>query len=852
MKQKTLKPIPFYFLTTSDENELTYEKAYDSLSTLKSRGFGGAVLFNKPPHGFNAEEYLSDKWFRVIENFIKAGIALDLEMWINDGFDYPPGAAAGKVKAVDPTLKMYRLCRIDGVPTPVAVDWGFPAFENPKSSKLFIEIVYEAYKKHLGKYFGNGIRGFFSDADNRRVNADVFRNPNTKQKDYFPWSEDFRSSFESAYGYDIWDHIDEVLDRKDTDHAASYWEHCGKLYTQWFRGNYEWCKGNGLEYTFHTSDTSPFSYAVMPRSSAFTEGRFSDVQINSDYCGTDQELLELNGGKHYTGELFYTPKVSWGSNAGCRKSPAYYELWGDVRTKQTQSTAFIADKKGAMCEMFAAMNYGATYDELREVAAFQIMQGITFIIPHAYQYRVHSQTKYFAPPDFSDKGHLHFCSAFNKTLVDYLTHSTKGALDAPVAVLDITEDLWRHRGNHELFMDVCEQLNRRPFGYVIADCAGIEKKKDSFSLIINTGVTQLDSIAGIPVANIQSVDALDDVLSCLCPAITYDGSGTPHFMVRKTDEGICALIANIENAGEITGTVHFGGSDYLISLWSGEIAFFSEKEQIFRKSVNVNHSFKLPNKCPVTWERENLLPIGGWLSSDGTTVLQNEETDVLRFEFFVDEPVGELTFYVPANAKPCIKDIAGVELTSVRSAHFLDDLYDCYRITPKFGLNTISITRSAPIHYSDRFFLSGSFDLDIQTQEPFYKQFFYTYNLSVFVPKVASIHLKRRSEMLLTDRSAAEQGHPFYMGAVTYHMDVALPESDTNCRIHIPNAFNGVSVKINECEPVQLPFRPFVLPCPHADELKLELTTHATYANFMEMYPREFGLTDGVIIEQIE
>ena len=108
MSEKTLRPIPFYFLTTSDEKELTYEKAYESLKTLKDRGFGGAVLFNKPPHGFNAEEYLSEKWFWAIENFVKAGIALDLEMWINDGFDYPPGAAAGKVKEVDPTLVMYK------------------------------------------------------------------------------------------------------------------------------------------------------------------------------------------------------------------------------------------------------------------------------------------------------------------------------------------------------------------------------------------------------------------------------------------------------------------------------------------------------------------------------------------------------------------------------------------------------------------------------------------------------------------------------------------------------------------------------------------------------------------------
>ena len=851
MKPKTLRPIPFYFLTTSDESELTYEKAYESLKTLKDRGFGGAVLFNKPPHGFNAEEYLSEKWFWALENFIKAGMELELEMWINDGFDYPPGAAAGKIEAVDPTLVMYKLSHIDGVPTPVAVDWGFPAFENPKSSRLFIEIVYEAYKKHLGKYFGNGIRGFFSDADNRRVNAQVFLNPDSQQKDYFPWSEDFQDTFKTAFGYDIWDHIDEVLDRKDTDHAAHYWEHCGNLYIQWFRGNFEWCKANGLEYTFHTSDTSPFPYSVMPRCSAFTEGRFSDVQVNSDYCGTDQELLEVNGGKHYTKELLYVPAVSWGNTAGCRRSSDYFNLWGDVRTKQAQSTAFINDKPGTMCEMFAATNFGATYEELREVAAFQIMQGVSFIVPHAYQYRVHSQTKYFAPPDFSDKGHLTYCKAFNDTLVKYLSYATKGTLDAPVAVLDITDDLWRHRGDSNIFMDVCEQLNRRPFGYVIADRKGIEKKKDAFRLIINTGAQQFETIAGIPVANIQSVSQLDDALKSLTPVITYEGTGTPHYMVRNTDQGVCALIANIENDDEIKGLVRFGGEEYPISLFSGEIAFFSDKEQIFRSPVAVKNSVKLPETCPVTWENENLLPIAGWLNDKNDTVIASEDEKELHFDFCVDEEIGSLQLYIPVNAKSAITGISGVDLNSVKSVMYFDDLYDCYTVTPKLGLNTISITKNAPIHFSDRFFLSGEFDLQIDVEEPMYKHFCYTYNLSTFVPKTVRIHMKRRNTVLRTDLSAALQGHPFYRGGVTYHMETELPENAANCRLHIPKAFNGVSVKINDEPAKDLLFRPYALPCPASKRLKLELTTYATYGNFMEMYPREFGLTDGVFVEEI-
>ena len=92
-----------------------------------------------------------------------AGRDLGLEIWLNDGFDYPPGDAAGRIRARKPELGQQRL-RLDvaGQVEVVSVPWGFPAFELPESSALFIELVYEAHKKHLGHYFGNGLHGIFS------------------------------------------------------------------------------------------------------------------------------------------------------------------------------------------------------------------------------------------------------------------------------------------------------------------------------------------------------------------------------------------------------------------------------------------------------------------------------------------------------------------------------------------------------------------------------------------------------------------------------------------------------------------------------------------------------------------
>ena len=42
------RPFPFYFITSTDEEDLCYDAVFASLKQLKEDGFGGLILFNKP------------------------------------------------------------------------------------------------------------------------------------------------------------------------------------------------------------------------------------------------------------------------------------------------------------------------------------------------------------------------------------------------------------------------------------------------------------------------------------------------------------------------------------------------------------------------------------------------------------------------------------------------------------------------------------------------------------------------------------------------------------------------------------------------------------------------------------
>ena len=91
-------------------------------------------------------------------------------------------------------------------------------------------------------------------------------------------------------------------------------------------------------------------------------------------------------------------------------------------------------------------------------------------------------------------------------------------------------------------------------------------------------------------------------------------------MVRDTEAGLCALVANIESPEEIVGTVTFGGKDYPVALQCGEIAYFSAEEQVYRSPAQAAESIALPAECPVTWEKENLIPLTAWQNEKGETI----------------------------------------------------------------------------------------------------------------------------------------------------------------------------------------------------------------------------------------
>lgn len=805
----TFGPLPFYFINTTSDEDLSREAIRQAMSEVKAAGYGGIFFFNKPPCGFTPQTYLSDWYFEVLERFILACRENDLALVANDGFNFPPGDVAGRLAQVAPWLKQQRLKpNPDGHLEVLETTWGFPAFEEEESSSLFIKMVYEEHKKRLGKYFGNGLDGFFSDADNRRVL--YFCDSLLNGERIWPWSRTFSQMFRNRFGYAVEERLKGLFDGSDTMVAKDYWALAGELYQGWFRRNRQWCNDNGLLYCFHTSDTGPLSFRQCYRSNIFSEGSTLSMLENSDIPGTDHELLALDGGRHYDScwegtrnevKRWFLPEVTWAGSPEPMHTPDFAKTLFDIRAKYVGSAGYLQGKTRTLCEMFAATNWGASFQDLRRIATWQIMQGVNMVVPHAVHHRFRGELKYFAPPEFIHNSLKAGLKEFNDELAFCCRAASQGKYIAEVAVIDPTPDVWAG-AEPDNFFNICDKLNRYPGGYVICT----REHATEFPLVIDT-MTR------------NELPALPET------GVSFTG-GEAAFMRRRLDNGEeSLLVANVWSEKELTGTLTFHGKQYPLTLCPGEIAVIGGPFERYRAPVERAWSAPVKAECPVVWHQGNLLPFES------------------HIEFNVAaEGVESLALEVPMEAIRTVL-LDGQPLTSCQPIKVDDDTYARFSIAGGLasGKHTIEINgEKVDFHTPCR--LVGDFDLNCESECDFHHHAMETYQLSMFEPKVKRITLARRHTALTLSDGWQRQGHVFYSGMVDY--DISSLCTPNTAAISIMT--NGVAELLIDGVSVQKrAFAPYIFDLKNLQAAhQIAIRCHSTMANRMERYAAPAGILE--------
>ena len=781
------RPVPFYFLNTTDPSDYTSEAVFSAMKRMKELGYGGIVFFNKPPQGFDARGYLSDFWFEVTGRFIEAARELRLQLWINDGFNYPPGDAAGRIEAVAPGLKQHRLKpNAEGKLEILEVPWGFPAFEEPESGEYFRKFVYEEYFKRFAPYFGDGITGFFSDADNRRLNAHILKDCPEK---YYPWSRNFAELFASRFGYRIESRLKDLFNDPSSSVQSDYWLLCGELYQQWFAGNHAWCKAHNVLYTFHTSDTGPMSYKNCRRSSVFTEGDPLTLLGCADYPGTDHEIMVLDGGTHYDGR-YYTPKVTLGGGSEYLTHPRLNDTHWDLRAKYAESAAVLNGRKRVMCEMFAATNWNATFNDLRRIAAWQIMQGISFIVPHAVHHRFRGGIKFFAPPEFASTTHRHGLRQFNDMLARWCRAASEGEYCADYAVIDPSRKVWRDR-DASAFFGFCDKLNRRAEGYVIVP--------EGYAGSIPNVIDPLKAIPELP-----------------DPEVTFTG-GELAYMRRRLNGEEYLLAANIWDPAPVSGSLSFGGKTYELELEPGEIAVIGGPFESYRTPAAWQKKTVFSGPCPVRWKEENVIPF--------------------ERELCFSAPSGmKIALLIPAD-HPGAVQINGGECLGGTPEKVYDDEYRCFRFEAA-EQNTIRLEE--PAKFTVPALLRGDFDVELKTAGDYAQLVHRAYLLDIYEPSEKSFVLTPRRNSLMPDSGWETQGQLFYSGEAEIRLGTA--ETVENDFLVLPGFRNIAELLIDGVPSQKTGLSPYAFPLPPGRH-ELAVRCWNTMANRMERFAAPSGIT---------
>ncbi len=793
----------------------------NSMKNLKQNGFGGCIVFNKPPTGFSREEYLSDQWFDMIKNFAEAGCQMGMQIWINDGFDFPPGDVAGRIERLDPSLRQSRLeLDSNGKVAVVETEWGFPAFEEPESSRLFIKLVYEEYYKRLGKYFGNGITGFFSDTDCRRINAHILDQLNGEP--YFPWSRNFAAEFEKKYSYRIDPYLaDIVRDRGEPSVSRDYWCLAGELYTRWFRNNYEWCRKHGVLYSFHSSDTGPFTLKDCPRSSIFAEGAFLHQAQFCDYPGTDHELLALDGGTHFDSR-YYVASSSWGGDCAKARTPDFNLTQWDLRAKYTASAAYLYGKERVLCEAFAATNWGASHQDLRRIATWQIMQGVNFFVPHAVHHRFHGETRYFAPPEFLSGSLKYGLKEFNEALTEMCYIASQGELIDPVAVLDPTETVWN--GDDHCLFELCDRLNRMPVNYVIVNEESLDKNPECFKTLLLPGIELNQEMRRILTEKGYLILTSDELDKLDLPDVSFDG-GDVHYMRRRLNDGSeMLLVANVWSDEPRIGTLRFNQRELNIKLYPGEIAVVNGPFERFHSTESGIPLLQLPESMPVHWDSDNVIPLPG----------------LEQFEFHTESEIPHPYLLVPSGTTAVFDD----SVLSSEKREEVEYLGERFLKIPLPGGGTpgnhyLNIISSLNNQFCVSYIL-GDFDVEVKTENDFFRKYRNFYNMALYLPEKMEVKLRPRSTCLQR-KCWTEQGAPFYSGTATScfrfeyvggRVRLSPGKANGTCLVKL----NGQHAGIRIWEPFE-----FELDLKKGVNI-LEITVSNTLANVFECYKAPGGL----------
>lgn len=322
---------------------------------MDDAGIGGFFMHAR---GGLQTEYMDDEWFANIEASIQAADQCGMKAWAYDENGWPSGFGNGIVNGlgVEYQQKYLRMenslehnetaiCKCGKHYFYYDINPFYVDTLDKKVVAKFIESAYEPYYKR----YGNKIEGFFTDE------PQISRNG-------IPWSFVFEKEYSLRYNENILEHLEElflpVSNYKNT--RIKFWKMVTDLFSSAFMKQiYDWCEERGLKLTGHL----------------VLEEDFTSQIISNGACMP-----------HY--EYFHIPGMDWLGR----------DIFDCLTVKQLGSAAQQLGKKYVISETFGLCGHNVSFDELKGIYEWQMINGVNLLCQHLEGYSIRGIRKRDYPP----------------------------------------------------------------------------------------------------------------------------------------------------------------------------------------------------------------------------------------------------------------------------------------------------------------------------------------------------------------------------------------------------------------------------------------------------------------------
>lgn len=346
---KQYRSLPFW----SWNEQLNIPETARQIAWMDEAGLGGYFMHAR---GGLQTPYMSDEWMDNIRCGIDEARSRGMEAWGYDENGWPSGFGSGAVNGLGEAYQQkYLRMEVTDAPcqtahTIVNLPWNSqnrhfyyevnPYYVDTLDKRViarFIETIHIRYRETLGVSEFSGLTGFFTD-EPQISRAGI------------PWSAVLPDAYRERYGEELLPLLPGLFTEMTDCRRVrfQFWQLVRDLFCEAYMHQiYTWCHENGTHLTGHL---------------VLEESMEAQLTTNAA-CMPSYEFMDM-------------PGMDWlGRTVGTSVTPA-----------QVASVAAQTGKKAVLSETFALCGWNVSFEELKWIAEWQLVRGITRLCPHLEGY----------------------------------------------------------------------------------------------------------------------------------------------------------------------------------------------------------------------------------------------------------------------------------------------------------------------------------------------------------------------------------------------------------------------------------------------------------------------------------